>query len=203
MWEMTDYQASSGQPSGTLVRPSRRRSASKSKLSNKSNLSHVKNPTQALVKDMRVPTKKDPSAQTISKRVRWKDQATSNKVVRDSRENKKRWRRLVQLVDSGKRFVLAKDTGTLLVEIFEAFKAEGLDCSFHSLIARDICKTSGVCTHTLAEIFQYMGDPLDDSFYSESGQSQSGTVAPKVLREPRFSKQRRSKRRGKARTRAN
>ena len=151
----------------------------------------------------------------ISKRVHWKDQVTlagnpsssSNEVIRDSRENKKRWSRLTGLVRSGRRFLLTKDTRALLLESFEAFKGEGLDCSFHSLKDRAICKTSGLCTHTLAEIFKYMGDTIDDSFFcleATLGLSKpfSGTVAPKILRESRYSKQRRSKRRGK-RTRTN
>lgn len=201
VWETSDSQTS--QP---LVRRSRRFSASKS------NLNQAKNSTQDVAQEIHAPAKTKPLAQkVISKHVRWKDQVTlakdnpscpSNEVVRGPRENKKRWRRLTGLVGSGRRFVLKKDTRALLLESFEVFKGEGLDCSFRSLIGRGLCKTSGLCTHTLAEIFKYMGDTIDDSLFCVGttlgpAKPLRGTLAPKILRESRYSKQRRSNRRGK------
>jgi hypothetical protein len=173
-----------------------------------SNLNQAKNSTQDVAQEMHAPAK---TQKVISKHVRWKDQVTlakgnpscpSHDVVRGPRENRLRWRRLTGLVGSGQRFVLKKDTRALLLERFKVFKGEGLDCSFRSLNGRGLCKSSGLCTHTLAEIFKYMGDTIDDSLFcvgTTLGLSKPlrGTLAPKILRESRYSKQRRSNRRGK------
>lgn len=203
-WEPSE---SSGHSKALLVRRSRRlsgiKSTSKQAIKSKQNV----------VKE--VPKKTLTSVPIAIKRVRWKDEASlsenchsySPEIIRGSRENKKRWTRLTGILRSSKRFILTKNARDLLLQSCEAFQKGGLDCSFRSLKGTDVCKTSGVCSHTLAEMFKYMGDTIDGSY---GGLETTGglfkpfddgaVAAPKILmKTSRYSKRQDTKRRGNPR----